>query len=623
VQYGTSLSFGMGPISYRGIGDVVAATCDKQTGQFVLAGLPEKYDTITVFAQRPNGPLIFVERSLPQPEFNEPFILILPRSAESLSVAVTTAEGKPATGVPISLNTGSPSFFYPKLGDIKDKEPQKTLAARILMQKKTDASGNVAFLGLRPGTYSVITSQSTMPLQATVLRGKENQFNLRLLPPPHSTVVALTSTSSYSYVMGRSGGGGSVESHQFAFSPYQSGIATVWEAPEASKPRLGVAQDNIGVRNQATVLASTLFEAKEPVTLSPVLLLPGRAKIRVLDPSGKPVTNVPIELGSGWTDTGCVGTSNENGEIFFTDLPQGDYRIKVLSEPSQSFGHFSRKSCTVIAGERTNYPLTLSAPERQPNSASPQWQAWERAPKRVVRVRCVAPDGSAVWGASVGLLGRHAPVTTGGDGRVTTEPIRDDIAVSLKAWLPGMSGETVVAPGVREAVISMHPIPLLMGQITLAGKSLDQWPAGRVQVRFVRTDSNTGGSGFDVLPGADGRFVHDLEPGTYRVQAKLEDCWFSDEKTIRWDGKKNSLALDIPMPGSSVRLTLKDKLGKPGSSFRLERPSPLPDASWLSLPELRTDIHGNITLVGLPAGKHTLTIAGTKQKIRVTIPPMF
>jgi hypothetical protein len=170
----------------------------------------------------------------------------------------------------------------------------------------------------------------------------------------------------------------------------------------------------------------------------------------------------------------------------------------------------------------------------------------------------------------------------------------------------------VLLPGVTEARAVLKPRAFLTGKVTLAGKPLSRWPAGQTMVVAVPDMPNQGISQ-GATPQTDGRFALDLAPGTYKIQATIDNLWKTPELTVRWDGKSAPLTLDIPMPGLPVTVTVRDKAGKPLPSVRLE-PAPADI-------EYRTDEKGSVTLAGLAAGRHTLRVVGRSETVGVTVPP--
>ena len=613
VQYGTTYQAYSGPGGERGVGDVVEVRLDPQ-GRFRFTALPATYDTITIFAQRPGGPLVTLERGglrfggSPDAHFDEPFDLVLPDSGATLTATFLTSEGKPAAGRFVVLGIGMPALFYPGQGNerVRSKEPQTTLIGLLQPSQTTDKQGRVRFTGLLPSSYTLGERRdSGFPRQLAggilVPENQETRVVFRLPAPSSIGANHLSELGrSWSYRLGNTSGGGNGMPQ---FLSEARGVAMVWDGANQG-------EGSVGWRRQATVLVSSLVPVSGIARFSRVWYGPGQILVTVVDGQGKPLAGVSVEAGPHRT-----ATSNANGEALFSELPEGHYSIVPVGVPD---AFWFRQAVKVSAGERAECRLVID-PKKSPRSLpSPEQRKladeWQRAPKRRVTLRCVTPEGRPLAGVGVGVRGLSAYPDLRSDarGQLQLGSLRADQPVTLKLWSLGWGGEVVLPPGVKEARAVLAPRAFLTGKVTLAGKPLSRWPAGQVVVVAV-PDSPRQGVLQGVTPQADGRFALDLAPGTYKLQATIDSLWKTPERLVHWDGKSASLTLDIPMPGLPMTVTVRDKAGKPLPSVRLE-PAP-PEV------EFRTDEAGQVTLAGLVAGRHTLKVVGRSETVVVTVPP--
>jgi hypothetical protein len=119
---------------------------------------------------------------------------------------------------------------------------------------------------------------------------------------------------------------------------------------------------------------------------------------------------------------------------------------------------------------------------------------------------------------------------------------------------------------------------------------------------------------------ADGRFtLAGLTPGTYLVQAALDEIWLSSVVTVRVsDGTMQAIHLAVPSPGASVRLELRDRSGKPviGHSVTIERSGPL---AYLWPHELISDSAGSIEIPTMESGQQTIRVSGQSKPVKFRV----
>ncbi|MBB6052918.1 carboxypeptidase-like regulatory domain-containing protein [Armatimonas rosea] len=623
VQYGTTYQGYSGPGGERGVGDVVEVHPDPQ-GHFRFTELPATYDTITVFAQRPGGPLITLERGglrfggTPESPFDAPFDLVLPDSGATLTATFLTPEGKPSAGRSVVLGIGMPALFYPGQGNqrVWKKEPQLTLLRLLQPTQTTDSQGRVRFTGLLPNNYTLgekIDSGFPGVLARGILvpENQETRVVFRLPKTPQWGADYLAELGrGWAFRLGNAVGSGmsGAGSGGFQLPPQARGVVTIWNRGDSEL-------EPVGWRQQATVLVSSLVPLEGVARFSRVWHGPGQVRVKVVDAQGKPRAGVTVTMAPRGT-----ATSNADGEALFTEVPEGRYNIVSGGALGASR---AAQSVTVSAGERTECRLVLD-PKKVPQlGPSPeqrkQLEEWGKAPKRTVTLRCETLDGRPLGGVAVGVRGfpRFSSLRSDARGQLPVASLRADQPVTVELWCQGWEGELTLPPGVTEARAVLKPRAFLTGQVTLAGKPLSRWPAGQVVVRAVAETPSQGvlvpGLTQEATPQADGRFAFDLAPGTYKLQATVDNLWKTPERTVRWDGKSAPLTLDIPMPGLPMTVAVRDKAGKALPSVRLE-PAP-PEV------EFRTDEAGQVTLAGLVAGRHTLKVVGRSETVTVTVPP--
>ena len=141
----------------------------------------------------------------------------------------------------------------------------------------------------------------------------------------------------------------------------------------------------------------------------------------------------------------------------------------------------------------------------------------------------------------------------------------------LVAWLPGVCG-AAIAPIENEAEVKdlkiVLPPPLsATGKVTVGGKEI----RGR-RSQFVVVAQYEGKGKLDrwlsrtVVPEENGGFtLSALTPGTYRVQAAMDNIWLSPSLRLEVaaGAATKPLALDIGLPGPAIVVKVVDPKGKP------------------------------------------------------------
>lgn len=203
----------------------------------------------------------------------------------------------------------------------------------------------------------------------------------------------------------------------------------------------------------------------------------------------------------------------------------------------------------------------------------------------------------------------------------------------LVTFLPGERGATVYNGPIHAGVpfsLTLPPAISLSGTVTVGGRSPAQGP-GSIRVLAEFQDKGALSSvlstvlSVETTANADGRFVlSGLTPGTYIVQAALDDIWLSPptELDVPNPASKQELPLiqiAIPAPGAEVRLRLLDPEGKPvvGRTATLDRSGPL---AGLWPREFMTDGAGSIDVPTLESGRHKIHVDGVKKTVEFDVP---
>ncbi|HET6252092.1 MAG TPA: carboxypeptidase-like regulatory domain-containing protein [Tepidisphaeraceae bacterium] len=197
-----------------------------------------------------------------------------------------------------------------------------------------------------------------------------------------------------------------------------------------------------------------------------------------------------------------------------------------------------------------------------------------------------------------------------------TEPV-------VMAFLPGACGAVIVpAPKMGRVLSLILPPPLsLRGKITVGGMDAQQQTGTiRVYAAYEGKEFLNRMLSLGATAQADGSYeLAGLTPGTYRVQAALDDIWLSTPQTLEVkDQPPMAMNLDIGRPGAPVRVKVTDEhgAGLTGKSvIILGRTGPLAKTLW---PDgFETDGAATAWIPTLESGKHTLLVGDVKKDIDV------
>jgi hypothetical protein len=269
---------------------------------------------------------------------------------------------------------------------------------------------------------------------------------------------------------------------------------------------------------------------------------------------------------------------------------------------------------------------------------------------RVLRGKVLMADGRTPAGGAclaVFLPAAWPPIgggTTDATGRIVgktgwhsvnqeehTRPGSPRVPVVV-AWIPGTCGATITeltAHNIeKELKIVLPPPQRLLGKVTVGGKPV----RGRSN-RFCVLALHEGKGKLDgllsrqVSADLDGMFeIPALTPGSYRIQAAMDDIWLSPSARVAIASKmepRSPMTLDIGIPGTTSVIRVTDKQGKPRPRVQavVIRPQgPLAVLFWPA--HFTSDGAGAILIPPLEAGAHTVRIQGMSKDCTLLIPPL-
>jgi hypothetical protein len=268
---------------------------------------------------------------------------------------------------------------------------------------------------------------------------------------------------------------------------------------------------------------------------------------------------------------------------------------------------------------------------------------------RAARGRVLLPDGkSPAGGAEVVVfvpeiwraLGRGRTDDRGrlhfagggySFGEPSPEPPGSPKEPVLVAWLPGAYGAAVVPlsdPGGPELKAVLPPAVRARGIVTVGGKGIARRNNRfRVRAAFEGRGKLNALFSQDVSAEADGSFeLAGLTPGTYRLQAAMDDIWLSAAQRLTVGGTAappGPMTLDVGEPGVASLLTVVGRDGKPklNATATVVRPAgPLADKLWPA--RFTADGASIVHLPPLEAGRHTVRITGSDKDVDIVVPPL-
>jgi protocatechuate 3,4-dioxygenase beta subunit len=198
---------------------------------------------------------------------------------------------------------------------------------------------------------------------------------------------------------------------------------------------------------------------------------------------------------------------------------------------------------------------------------------------------------------------------------------------TLIAFLPGACGATIQTSPVRpdDQVRLILPRPIsLTGRVTVGALAPYNRP-GSIHILAAYQGKTPYDSALSVTTtaDADGHFtLAGLTPGTYIIQASLDDIWLSQQEEVRLSAtRKKLLTLSIPLPGAPLHIKLVNSVGDPvsGKSITIDRTGPL-SVLWPS--QWTSDSAGAIYIPTLEAGRHNIRVPGSSTPLTVDIPKL-
>jgi hypothetical protein len=310
-------------------------------------------------------------------------------------------------------------------------------------------------------------------------------------------------------------------------------------------------------------------------------------------------------------------------------------------------------STTVRAGEVTRLDLKLPSPPKDtartlniPDQGGMTWFPYDRPDMRQLTGKVFMSDGkSPAQGAHVLYFepGYEDPqITMMSDALGNLRPRnerwlrrpakpaetpnrREPIVVAL---LPGACGATIVPPPERSDIPIRLVLPAavsLEGRVNVGGADPSKLNAAiRIRAAYQIKDSLDHLLDVETTADLDGHFtLAGLTPGSYLVQAALDDIWLSPSTAVHvMEHNPKPIELNISAPGSPIVVKVFDKAGKPriGETLTIDRPAgPLAESLWPH--EWISDGLGVVNIPTLEEGKHVLR-AVNADAVTVTVPPL-
>jgi hypothetical protein len=319
---------------------------------------------------------------------------------------------------------------------------------------------------------------------------------------------------------------------------------------------------------------------------------------------------------------GALVNRNPAGEFVAGPFPVGTAHLQFITYATDG-PHVLTRDLPVSPDRVATLSVALPAEPLAPPTAA-----------AALHGKIFLPDNTPANGARVFLLraGESTPAysaTTDAAGILHPRSLDRAIALSfpttpsaLVAFLPGNHGGVLLSPvPTGDLAITLPPPRSVKGRITLGGSPLASRPAHlHIRAAFQNPSPLAHYLDIDTTADADGNFeLAGLSPGTYRVQASLDDVSFSPTLTLI-DTPDAPLALDIPLPSAPLTLQLSNPDGSPraGAAVTLStNDGPLADT--LAPHAWTTDANGALLIPTADAGPHTLTLPGTSLRQTLTL----
>ncbi len=332
-------------------------------------------------------------------------------------------------------------------------------------------------------------------------------------------------------------------------------------------------------------------------------------------------------------------------EVYVPDNPVVPIDITPAAEPGKDqTSHLLQRTWTGMGGVRgcSQWDRRIAAAASSSATAKhpPSLLSWPTSCPRTSRPVGVGTTDAlgrlAIGGAwhlqvtdALGRIG-FGGLMCFGDGPEKAPPGSPTVPV-LVAWLPGSCGATITPikdeADAKDLKIVLPPPLAASGKVTVGGKAIrGRRSLFRVVAEYEGQGSLAGVLSRSVTPEMDGRFeLPALTPGTYRVQAAMDNIWLSPSVRLKVSAaaKMEPLTLDIGQPGPATTLRVVNPAGKPLPDVKatVARPEgPLADMLWPR--EFTSDGAGVLHIPPLEAGTHRLQVRGAAKERLLTVPPL-
>ena len=408
-------------------------------------------------------------------------------------------------------------------------------------------------------------------------------------------------------------------------------------------PDLDTPDEELSNRMTVPIEEADLTKGSAKITLRPKLV--GYIRGQIVVPEGEEPTKYALMSPSSYEP---VSTSlkfdRSTGRFLYGPVLPGKVAIKLYRSgmPDSPEGFEAGVSEIVVAPGQVAKMELKPLPEDQ---HKPYGAAWRYTP---ISGQVVRSDGQTpADGARIFQIAPVRPVAVAGDwcdakGGFQTVSLRYYSQLDedpnpkgspegpiLLALLPGETGGTIVpVPENPDNVRIVLPPPIsVTGKVTIGGKSTSDYRGSvRIYAGFEGRGKLDQYLSIDTTANRDGSFaLNGLTPGTYTVQAALDNIWLSKglKLEVTVDAELKPLKLDIPEPGAGTIIELQNKQESPlpNRAIRIEEPNgPL---KRIRRPAVyRTDGKGAVWLDGLSADRHVISIPESGTKSEITIAPL-
>jgi hypothetical protein len=404
------------------------------------------------------------------------------------------------------------------------------------------------------------------------------------------------------------------------------------------------------LRNRMEILAQPLAtarstEARIVLRAEPVGYAYGSVRI----PAGQDAESVHLYLDdAGVAEGAWVHLRPSTGEFAAGPFRPGTIRLRLAVGDD---GLETPISVTIRAGEAT--PVEMDAPAVPPGSAGPSEQvflgmggisAHEMGADSFVG-RVFLSDGVTPAAGALALFfkpGRPQAIISaiadalgnlqayGTSQMLASVPAGSEQGPAspvVVAFLPGACG-AAIQPMQRPAPETGEPMRLVLpAPVTLRGRVATATRAGTIRVLAAYRDRGFLNAALSVQATADaaGNFtLAGLTPGTYQLQAALDEIWLSPAVTVRVaDRDPAPVNLAIAALGAPLVVHLEDRSGKPviGGPIAVDQPAgPLAEALWPGV--WTADGAGIVFIPTLEAGLHTLRGPNSARPTQVHVPAL-